>query len=189
MRVAACEWMHCLAARSIRSCPHALYVCMHVLYVCTHVPGGLRRLWMLLLCAMLGIAVASCQRMPRPTPPPSGPPEPRFLPPLTAPPTPPAVGTAAPSAEQRAAFTAAETLRNSGQYIQARQAFADFVRHYPASGLTDAALLALGHISATLEQYAQAVTYYRALLDRFPRSARVPEAHLGLGVALYHTQD
>jgi ABC-type branched-subunit amino acid transport system substrate-binding protein len=50
-------------------------------------------------------------------------------------------------------------------------------------------LLALGHISATLEQYAPAVPYYRSLLERFPRSERVPEARLGLGVALYHRQD
>ena len=182
MRVVACEWMHCLAARSIRSCPH-------VLYACTPVPGGLRRLWILLLCGMLGVVVVSCQPLPRPTPPPSGPPEPRFLPALKAPQTRPAGGTAAPSAEQRAAFSAAEALRSSGQYIQARQAFADFVRRYPESSLADDALLALGHISATLEQYAQAVTYYRSLLERFPRSERVPEAHLGLGVALYHTQD
>ncbi len=63
------------------------------------------------------------------------------------------------------------------------------MRRYPESDLTDDALLALGHISATLEQYAQAVTYYRSLLERFPRSERVPEAHLGLGVALYYRQD
>jgi ABC-type branched-subunit amino acid transport system substrate-binding protein len=63
------------------------------------------------------------------------------------------------------------------------------VRHYPDSELTDDALLALGHISATLEQYAPAVTYYRSLLERFPHSERVPEAYLGLGVALYYRQD
>jgi ABC-type branched-subunit amino acid transport system substrate-binding protein len=84
---------------------------------------------------------------------------------------------------------AAEALRSSNQPLQARQAFADFVRRYPDSDLTDDALLALGHISATLEQYAQAVPYYRSLLERFPRSERVPEAHVGLGVALYHRQD
>ena len=95
----------------------------------------------------------------------------------------------APSAEQQTAFTAAEALRTSGQPLQARQAFADFVRRYPNSDLTDDALLALGHISATLEQYEQALTYYRSLLQRFPRSERVPEAHLGLGVALYYRRD
>ena len=126
----------------------------------------------------------------RPLPPqPSTSSEPHFLPALPAPQTPPGVGSTASHAEQRAAFTAAEALRTSGQSLQARQAFADFVRRYPDSDLTDDALLALGHISATLEQYAQAVPYYRSLLERFPRSERVPEAHLGLGVALYHRQD
>src|SRR6266446_10644010 len=137
----------------------------------------------------MGLVMASCQPRLSPTRPPSAPPEPRFLPPLSLLQTRPGAGAVAPSAEQQAAFTAAEALRTSGQSLQARQAFADFVRRYPDSDLTDDALLALGHISATLEQYAQAVTYYRSLLERFPRSERVPEAHLGLGVALYHRQD
>ena len=123
-----------------------------------------------------------------PPPQPSAPSEPRFLPTLPGPQTPPGVGGTASRAEQRAAFTAA-ALRTSSQPLQARQAFADFVRRYPGSDLTDDALLALGHISATLEQYAQAVTYYRSLLERFPRSERVPEAHLGLGMVLYYRQD
>src|SRR5262249_37757413 len=162
---------------------------IHVLSACRPVPGGHWHLWMMVLCCMIGVVVVSCQPTSQPTLPPSEPPEPHFLPALTAPPARPAVGTAAPSAEQRAAFSAAEALRSSGQYIQARQAFADFVRRYPESSLTDDALLALGHIAATLEQYAQAATYYRSLLERFPRSEHVPEAHLGLGIALYHTQD
>ena len=172
MRVVAGEWMHGHTVRSSCSGPH--------------VSGGLWRLCILLLCSMLGVVVVSCQPLPRPTP---QPPEPHFLPALQAPQPQPAVATVAPSAEQRAAFSAAEALRSSGQYLQARQAFADFVRRYPESSLADDALLALGHISSTLEQYAPAVTYYRGLLERFPRSERVPEAQLGLGVALYHTQD
>ncbi len=145
--------------------------------------------WRVLLSAVIGLLMVSCQPR-RPSPPqPSAPSEPRFLPTLPRPQTPPGVGGTALRAEQRAAFTAAEALRTSGQPLQARQAFADFVRRYPDSDLTDDALLALGHISATLEQYAQAVPYYRSLLERFPRSERVPEAHLGLGVALYHRQD
>src|SRR4029453_9296848 len=124
-----------------------------------------------------------------PPPQPSASSEPRFLPTLPGPQTPPAVGGIALRAEQQAAFTPAEALRTSGQPPQARQAFADFVRRYPNSDLADDAWLALGHISAALEQYAQAVTYYRSLLQRFPRSERVPEAHLGLGVALYYSQD
>ena len=181
MPAATCEWMHYLTVGVMR-------VWMHVVSACRPVPGGHWHLWMMVLCCLMGMVVASCQPTSQPAPP-SAPPEPRFLPALTAPSARPAGGTAAPSAEQRAAFSAAEALRSSGQYIQARQAFADFVRYYPESSLAADALLALGHISFTLEQYAQAVTYYRSLLERFPRSEHVPEAHLGLGIALYHTQD
>ena len=151
--------------------------------------GGLLPPWRVLLSAIIGLLMVSCQPLSPPAPQPAAPPEPRLLPTLQAPHTPPGTGATASRAEQQAAFAAAEALRTSGQPLQARQAFADFVRRYPDSDLTDDALLALGHVSATLEQYAQAVPYYRSLLERFPRSERVPEAHLGLGVALYHRQD
>ena len=174
----------CVAARELACCPIARVLCAGL-----HVPGWFWRLWIVLVCGVMGLVMMSCQPVSRPTPPPSEPSEPHFLPGLTVPQTRPVPGTAPPSPEQQAAFTAAEALRTSRQYIQARQAFADFVRRYPESALTDDALFALGHISATLEQYALAVAYYRSLLARFPRSARVPEAHVGLGIALYHTHD
>ena len=145
--------------------------------------------WRVFLSAVIGLLMVSCQPRRPPPPQPSAPSEPRFLPTLPGPQTLAGVGSPALRAEQQAAFTAAEALRTSGQPLQARQAFADFVQRYPNSDLTDDALLALGHISATLEQYAQAVPHYRSLLERFPRSERVPEAHLGLGVALYFSQD
>jgi branched-chain amino acid transport system substrate-binding protein len=145
--------------------------------------------WKVFLSAVIGLLLVSCQPRRPPPPQPSAPSEPHFLPTLPGPQTLSGVGSTASRAEQRAAFTAAEALRTSGQPLQARQAFADFVRRYPDSDLTDDALLALGHISATLQQYAQAVPYYRSLLERFPRSELVPEAQLGLGVALYHRQD
>src|SRR5215468_2082888 len=142
-----------------------------------------------LLSAVIGLLMVSCQPRRLPSSPSSAPSEPHFLPTLPGPQTSPGAGGIASRAEQQAAFTAAEALRTSGQLLQARQAFADFVRRYPNSDLTDDALLALGHISATLQQYAPAGTYYRSLLERFPRSELVPEAQLGLGVALYHRQD
>src|SRR5262245_2039072 len=145
--------------------------------------------WKVFLSAVIGLLMVSCQPRRPPPPQPSAPSEPHFLPTLPGPQIPSGIGSTASRAEQWAAFTAAEALRTSGQPLQARQAFADFVRRYPDSDFTDDALLALGHISATLEQYAQAVTYYRSLLERFPRSERAPEAHLGLGVALYYRQD
>jgi len=145
--------------------------------------------WRVLLSAVIGLLMVSCQPRRPPPPQPSASSEPRFLPTLPGPQTPLGAGSTALRPEQRAAFAAAEALRTSGQPLQARQAFADFVRLYPDSALADDAWLALGQISVTLEQYAQAVTYYRSLLERFPRSERVPEAYLGLGVALYHRQD
>ena len=149
-------------------------------------PWLLWRVWCLSVVVLL---LTRCQPLAPPTLPTTSTSAPRFLPALASPTAPITPGTPALSLEQQEAFNAAEALRRSDQYLQARQAFADFVRRYPESALTDDALLALGHISATLEQYEPALAYYRALLERFPRSERVPEAHLGLGVAAYQKQD
>src|SRR5215510_13685695 len=163
---------------------------IHSMRFSPHVPRWSWPSWRVLFCGIMGLVMVSCPpRLPPPLQQPSTPPEPRLLPPLSASQMRPGAGTATFSAEQQTAFRAAEALRASSQPLQARQAFADFVRRYPNSDLTDDALLALGHISATLEQYEQAVTYYRSLPERFPRSELVPEAHLGLGVALYHRRD
>jgi TolA-binding protein len=183
----------CVLGLSIRVTARVLTRCLLrcSVWALSYVPRWSLLSWRVILSAVIGLLMVSCQPM-RPLPPQpstSSSSEPRFLPALPAPQTPPGVGSTASRAEQRAAFSAAEALRTSDQPLQARQAFADFVRRYPDSDLTDDALLALGHISATLEQYAQAVPSYRSLLERFPRSERVPEAHLGLGVALYYRQD
>jgi branched-chain amino acid transport system substrate-binding protein len=175
MRVVARELICCLVT--------------HLMCAAPHVPRWSWPSWRVVLYGVMGLVMASCQPRLSPTLPPSAAPEPRFLPPLSASQTRPGAGAVALSAEQQTAFRAAEALRTSGQPLQARQAFADFVRRYPNSDLTDDALLALGHISATLEQYEQALPYYRSLLERFPRSELVPEAQLGLGVALYHRRD
>ena len=90
--------------------------------------------WRVFLSAVLGLLMVSCQPRRPPLPQPSTPSEPRFLPTLPKPQTLSGVGSTALRAEQRVAFTAAEALRTSGQPLQARQAFADFVRRYPEIG-------------------------------------------------------
>jgi branched-chain amino acid transport system substrate-binding protein len=92
-------------------------------------------------------------------------------------------------AEQRQAFAAAEALLMRGMDRQALQAFRDFVRQYPASALTDKALLILGNLSAKLGEYQQAEGYYRRLIEYFPNSTNLAEAYLERGVQLYALQD
>ncbi len=141
--------------------------------------------WHLLLLGCVMLALTSCQTLGPVSPdlPPST--EPRFLPTL------PALTLPADilDTEQRDAFAAADALRLRGERLQAREAFTHFVRRYPDSPLTSEALLALGHLALTLEQYEQALPAYRPLLERFPQSKRVPEAHLGLGIASYYQHD
>jgi ABC-type branched-subunit amino acid transport system substrate-binding protein/outer membrane protein assembly factor BamD (BamD/ComL family) len=91
--------------------------------------------------------------------------------------------------EERQAFVAADALRMRGNDVLAFQAFRDFVRAYPASVLTDQALLALGGLAAKLGEPQQAEGYYRRLIEFFPASTHLAEAYLERGVMLYHLQD
>jgi ABC-type branched-subunit amino acid transport system substrate-binding protein/outer membrane protein assembly factor BamD (BamD/ComL family) len=117
----------------------------------------------------------------------------RAIPPL-APPTATSPRPVAPenlqaTAKQRQAFAAAEALVVRGTDRQALQAFRDFVRQYPASALTDKALLILGNLSAQLGEYQQAEGYYHRLIEYFPSSTHLAEAYLERGVQLYALQD
>lgn len=156
-------------------------MCLVTRFVPVCFSGRVCALW--LLCGLLALLLVNCQPRLQPPQAPSTLEEPRFLPTLPPP------RSAVQPGEPRSAFAAAEALRMSRQYLQARQAFSQFVQRYPESRLTDDALLALGHIALTLEQYAQAIPPYRTLLERFPGSERVADAQLGLGIALYHDKD
>ncbi len=70
MRVVARELACGLVTHSMRSAPH--------------VPRWLWPSWRVLLYAVMGLVMASCQPRLSPTRPPSEPPEPHFLPPLSA---------------------------------------------------------------------------------------------------------
>lgn len=114
--------------------------------------------------------------------------------PPSAPPTAPSARPVASenlqaTAAQRQAFAAAEALLMRGLDRQALQAFKDFVRQYPASTLTDKALLILGNLSAQLGEYQQAEGYYRRLIEYFPSSTHLAAAYLEHGVQLYALQD
>jgi ABC-type branched-subunit amino acid transport system substrate-binding protein len=109
--------------------------------------------------------------------------------PPTPPQSPAAPGLAEATAKQRQAFAEAQALRTNGQFTQAQQAFADFVRRYPSSPLTDDAWLALGRIATTLGDLQQAQRAYQTLLENFPASEHISHAYLELGILFYQLQD
>ncbi len=138
--------------------------------------------WFLYACTSLFWSVSSLllSGCPAPAPPFPSPPV------QTRPSLPTSVGA---SAAQQQAFAAAEALRTQGKDIQALRAFDDFVRRYPSSVLTAKALLALGALATKRDNPIQAEGYYRRLIEGFPFSSHIAEAHLERGVLWYHLQD
>lgn len=65
----------------------------------------------------------------------------------------------------------------------------DFIRRYPTSPVTDAALLALGRIAAARSDEREAQKTYQKLLTQFPLSGLLTQAYLELGTSYYRTQD
>jgi branched-chain amino acid transport system substrate-binding protein len=136
----------------------------------------LQRLWFVLLCSIVSLAIGGC--------PPAGPPGPPAPRQRLAPPDP-----TARAAEQQAAFATAEAIRAKGVSFEALQAFRDFVARYPSGPLTDDALLTAGQIATSLGDYRNAQAAYQSLLDNFPTSEHRPTAYLELGIVRYNTQD
>jgi ABC-type branched-subunit amino acid transport system substrate-binding protein len=139
--------------------------------------GWLLPFWVFALCGTGSVLFGGC----RATTPATSP--------AVVPPRPGVVANLRATPEQRQAFAAAEALFLRGRDLEALQAFKDFVRQYPSSVLTDKALLALGSLSATLGEHQQAEGYYRRLIEYFPDSPHLAEAHLEQGVQLYTLQD
>lgn len=128
-----------------------------------------------LVCCVMGLLVAGCPPAPSPVPPStqqSGVPMP-----------------ADSTIEQRRAYASANALRTRGQFSQAQEALNDFIQRFPASPLTDDALLALGQITAALGDHLKAKQAYETLLQNFPSSEHWPQAHLELGVSAYQSKD
>jgi len=77
-------------------------------------------------------------------------------------------------------FEAALAIFRKGEFAPAQVAFSDFVRRYPQSGYTTAALFWLGNAQYATRDYTGAIGNFRALLVRAPEHARAPEAVLSI---------
>jgi len=86
---------------------------------------------------------------------------------------------AADPAEKRDFEAALATFRK-GEFAPAQVAFGDFVRRYPQSGYTTAALFWLGNAQYATRDYTGAIANFRALLTRSPDHPRAPEAVLSI---------
>ena len=80
--------------------------------------------------------------------------------------------------EGRAIFQAAQLDRNRGNIELARQGLEEFLSRFGNSELADDALYWLGDLAYGEKEYAQALSYFQDLFDRFPASETIPAAML-----------
>ena len=90
-----------------------------------------------------------------------------------------AAGAAEGSAEKQE-YDAALAVFRKGDWVAAQTAFAGFVKRYPGSSLTPAALFWLGNAQYATRNYKEAITNFRTLLASAPNHAKAPEAMLSI---------
>ena len=122
----------------------------------------------------------------------------------TLPPLPPAAGAGAPSAaeervtvsswserkrgnvaEEQAAYDAAFDALKRGRYGEAVEGFQGLLRDYPASQLADDAQYWIAEAHYVTREFEAALIGYRAVVDGYSGSQRVPEALLKIGYLQY----
>lgn len=90
--------------------------------------------------------------------------------------------------EKRDFDVAMETLRRT-EFEAAAQAYQQFLRRYPDSGYTPAALYWLGNAQYANRNYKDAIETHRRLVTRFPSHVRTPEALLAIGNSQVELKD
>lgn len=90
--------------------------------------------------------------------------------------------------EKRDFDTAMETLRRS-EFEAASVAYQQFLRRYPDSGYTAAALYWLGNAQYASRDYKGAVESHRRLVTQFPDHPRAPEAQLAIANSQIELKD
>lgn len=95
--------------------------------------------------------------------------------------------TAAP-VEKRDFDVAMEMLRRS-EFEPAVQAYTAFLRRYPDSGYTPAALYWLGNAQYANRAYKEAIESHRRLVAQFPTHPRTPEAMLAMANSQVELKD
>ncbi len=114
-----------------------------------------------------------------PAPPP--PPEPpKGVPPIQPPPA---------QNPEKAAYEKAFDLFQKNQFQGARQNFQAFLKQYPQSPMTDAALYWVGECYYAEKQYQNSIETFQQVLNRYPNGSKAPNAMLKQAAAFQQIGD
>ncbi|MGD8378198.1 MAG: tol-pal system protein YbgF, partial [Gammaproteobacteria bacterium] len=84
-----------------------------------------------------------------------------------------------------AVYQAAFELLKQGRYDQAKQAFGDFLKKFPASALDDNAQYWLGEANYVTRDFKQALAEFQKVISNYPKSSKAPDAWLKIGYCNY----
>lgn len=90
-----------------------------------------------------------------------------------------------PGGSDRDNYQAAFELLKNQEYEQSAMAFKQFLSTYPDSQLADNAQYWLAESFYVTEQFEQALREFQVVIERFPRSRKVPDALLKMGYCNY----
>ncbi len=71
----------------------------------------------------------------------------------------------------------------AGRYMEAREAFNQFVLSYPDSKLVNNAIFWIGETFYRFGDYINAISKYKQVVDKYPKGAKAPDALLKMGFA------
>ncbi len=96
-----------------------------------------------------------------------------------------ATGLPVPGGSDEGNYRAAFDLLKDGQYDQAATAFERFLSTYPDSTLADNAQYWLAESYYVSQKYTDALAAFQTVVERFPSSAKMPDALLKIGYCNY----
>lgn len=86
-------------------------------------------------------------------------------------------------------FEEALALFRKGEFVAASTSFSDFIRRYPASGYSPAALFWLGNAQYANRDYKEAIRNFNLLLSKSAEHPRAPETMLSIANCLLELKD
>lgn len=98
------------------------------------------------------------------------------------------LGLPVPGGTDQANYQAAFELLKEQQYEQAAAAFGQFLVSYPDSQLADNAQYWLAESYYVTDDFSRALAEFQVVIDRHPRSRKVPDALLKIGYCNYELE-
>lgn len=87
-----------------------------------------------------------------------------------------------PEAQEKATYDAAYSLVSAKAYADAIEAFIGYLSIYTNGKYVSQANYWLGELNASQEQYPTAIKYLEIVVNQYPKSSKVPDAMLKLGI-------